>query len=93
MSTDGPILHGMQEVREFDSPRLHQKLQARADVRGQEGRLPRALQLSLRELYPRLDVELEKGLVQVVLDRAGADEELSRDLFVALPLRSEACDL
>jgi hypothetical protein len=34
---DGPILHGMQEVREFDSPRLHQKLQARGDAGGNKG--------------------------------------------------------
>jgi len=48
---------------------------------------------AVRQLRPRLDVELAEHLVQVVLDRARADEELSGDLPVAVPLRGEVGNL
>jgi hypothetical protein len=51
------------------------------------------LQRAERELCPGLEVELAKRLVQVILDRVGADEELSSDLLVGLPECSQAGNL
>src|SRR5437764_442081 len=51
------------------------------------------LRQSPRELRARLDAELAKHLVKVVLDGACADEQPGCDLSVGLPLRREARDL
>jgi len=45
------------------------------------------------ELLARADVELRKHLVQVVLDRPRADEQLSADLRVRAPGACKAGDL
>src|SRR5271155_5723513 len=50
------------------------------------------LEDSLRQLCPRFDLELPKDLVQVVLDRARADEHLSGDLSVRASLGHKLCD-
>src|SRR5262249_23226199 len=39
------------------------------------------------------DVELEEDLAQVVLHRAGADEQLRPDLGVGEPIPGESCDM
>src|SRR3954464_15098544 len=46
-----------------------------------------------RKLGPGLHVELAERLAEVVLDGARADEQLSGDLAVGVPLRREAWDL
>jgi hypothetical protein len=51
------------------------------------------LQLPLRQLSPRFNVKLQEGFVQVVFDRAGADEEESSDLSIGLALCGAAGDL
>src|SRR5439155_12994186 len=51
------------------------------------------LRQSPRELRARLDAELAKHVVKVVLDGACADEQPGCDLSVGLPLRREARDL
>jgi len=45
------------------------------------------------QLTPRGDRQLSEHLTQVVLDRAGADEQLHRDLGVAVAGRSEIGDV
>src|SRR5664279_3860293 len=51
--------------------------------------LLRRLEYSLRQLRPRLDSTLAKHLVEVILNRARADEHLCGDLGVGAPLRDE----
>src|SRR5918996_3597060 len=45
------------------------------------------------ELGARADVELAEDLVEVVFDRAGADEQPGADLGIGEALAGEACDL
>src|SRR5262249_1453051 len=56
-------------------------------------RLPDRCQLHLRQLGARRDAELHEDLPQVVVDRAGAQEELRRYLTVAGPRCDQARDL
>src|SRR5258706_11090716 len=46
-----------------------------------------------RKLYTRGHAELAERLAQVVFDGARADEQLSRDFAIRVPLRRQARDL
>ena len=68
----------------------HGRRPHRARRRGPGRARGRSRLKAVRELHARLDVELAERLAQVVLDRARADEQLSGDLAVGVPLRRQA---
>src|SRR4249919_1158540 len=57
------------------------------------GQLVRLADALPDQLRPRRDLELPEHLVQVVLDRLRAEEELRGDVLVRLPLADQAGDL
>ena len=74
-----------------DAPRgEHGRRSDRARRRGPGRARGRSRLKAVRELHAGLHVELAERLAQVVLDRARADEQLSGDLAVGVPLRREA---
>ena len=75
----------------LDAPRgEHGRRSHRARRRGPGRARGRSRLNAVRELHAGLHVELAERLAQVVLDRARADEELSGDLAVGVPLRRQA---
>ena len=68
----------------------HGRRSHRARRRGPGRARGRSRLNAVRELHAGLHVELAERLAQVVLDRARADEQLSGDLAVGVPLRRQA---
>src|SRR6478752_3796314 len=64
----------------------------RSDELGGHSRVLRVRQRR-PEFFARADTELCEYLTQVVLDSAGADEQLSADLWIRVPLCGQVGDL